>query len=339
MFGPTLKPLIALVCLVVTPCTGLTLLPAVALAGAEEAQVNARKGAEYFKANAFYEAALEFEKAYGQDPQDLKNLRYAGRAWQEVGYWERALVLLERYYSLETDAKLKESVLEKLEPLRKATPRDKAEALDTATRKFAQAHLEPEAAKAFESLGDEASLRRAVTHLELARLSANEGEKQRLDVDIRRVRDKIEAAGRAVVAPKVEAKVEAKVEPKLEPKVQPKLPPAPSNGLRIALFVAGGVLVAAGGAAALVGANQGSDANQKYNDLGMPPGAERDAYLADKSSADTLWYAGIGALGVGAAMAVTGLLIGPGEAARSEAVQLMPLLSAEHAGLVLAGHF
>lgn len=360
MFAPTLKSLLATACIAFTPGIAVTLLPAVALAGAEEARVHARKGAESFKAGAFYEAAVEFEKAYGLDPQDFKNLRYAGRAWQEVGYWERALVLLERYHSLETDAKLKESVLEKLEPLRWATPRDKAEALDTATRKFAQAHLEAEAANAFESLADEASLRRAVTHLELARLGApSEAEKQRLDGDIRRVRDKIEAAAKATipakvepkvepqveakVEPKVEAKVEPKVEAKVEPKVEPKvLPkvgaavqPAPGNGLRISLFVAGGVLVAAGGAATFVGANQGADANQKYNDGRLA----HETYLADKSSADTLWYAGVGALGVGAAMVVTGVLVGSGEPPKSEVVTLVPFLGRESAGMVLAGRF
>jgi tetratricopeptide (TPR) repeat protein len=321
-------------------CIGLALLPTVALAGpAEDALATARRGAEHFKVQHFYEAAVEFEKAYALDPQDLKNLRYAGRAWQEVGYWDRALVLLERYYGEEKDAALKESILEKLEPLRKASPREKAEALDTATKKFPQAHLEDEAAKAFEGLGDEASLRRAVTLLELARLgAATDGAKDRLDGDLRRVRDKLEAVGRAPVAPKVEPKVEPKIEPRIEPKVEPtlrKVEPRQGSVLRTVMFATGGVLVAGGGVVTWLGRSEGNDANQRAADRKY---ATYESYTADKDKADGHWTLGVAALGVGAALVVAGLLL-PSDSPGTTALQWLPSVSPQGTGMVLAGQF
>lgn len=308
-------------------CVACLMLPALAMAGpADDALVAARKGAEFFKANQFFEAAQEFENAYALDSKDPKNLRYAGRAWQEVGYWERALVLLERYHAVETDAGLKESIVEKLEPLRKATPQDQAAALARATDRFPQAHLEGTAAKAFERLGDEASLKRAVSLLEIARLSGrDDADKQRIDAEIRRLQDKLQELQRKPVEPKPE--LANPVVPTPVPLVVTPIPqvlPIPAVSVRAAprpepagsawrsvLFVTGGLLVAGGGGLAWYGAQLGTSANDDLNGQKYPT---YSAYSADKGQADGVWYGGLGALGVGAALVIGGMLTG-GDAA------------------------
>ncbi len=106
------------------------------------------------------------------DPRDFRVLRYASRAWQEIGFFDRAQTLLERYYGQETDHEARETLLPSLEKLRTARPLAKAQALDAATQKYPEARLEVEAAKAWESLGDAPSVRRAVALWEVARLGA-----------------------------------------------------------------------------------------------------------------------------------------------------------------------
>lgn len=131
-----------------------SLAPAVALAGpAEESKAINAKGAAQFKKGEYLDAAQAFEKAYALDQRDFRVLRYAGRAWQEIGHLERALTLLERYYSLETEPDLKASILGNLEKLRKSTPEERADALDKGCAKYPQAKLEVEAARALEALG------------------------------------------------------------------------------------------------------------------------------------------------------------------------------------------
>ena len=159
------------------------------------------KGADLFKKGDFLAAAQAFEKAYALDSRDFRVLRYAGRAWQEIGFFERAQTLLERYYGLETDAKAKETLLPSLEKLRSATPRAKAEALEAAAKKYPEARLEDEAAKAWETVGDLPSLRRALPLWEVARLGApDEAKKQRLDEQMQRLRDRIAAQEKADAA-------------------------------------------------------------------------------------------------------------------------------------------
>lgn len=328
-------------------CIALVLHPTVVRAGpAEDSLAVARHGAEHFKAQRYYEAAVEFEKAYALDPQDLKNLRYAGRAWQEVGYWERALVLLERYFALEPDPALKQSILEKLEPLRQATPLQKAEALDKATQRFPQAHLEEEAAQAFERLGDEASLRRAVTLLELARLGASAvADKERLDGDLRRVRERLErpaVAKEPLLAkeplpakeppPAKEPVVVAQVPP--VQKAEPGEAPRPGRLLRTVLFASGGVLVGGGGAVLWLGRTEGIVANQNAADRTY---RTYEAYQSDKSRADLHWTLGAVTLGVGAALAIAGLLVPRQDAPKS--VTLLPNVSTQGVGLAAVGRF
>jgi tetratricopeptide (TPR) repeat protein len=138
------------------------LVPHVALAGnVEESHAMAEKGAAAFKNQQFYEAAVAFEKAYQLDRRDAKNLRYAGRAWQEIGDWQRARNLLERYAEVESDAGAKASIGKYLDPLRQATPQQVLAKLIEATQKFPEAQLEEEAALQLEKVGDEASLKQS----------------------------------------------------------------------------------------------------------------------------------------------------------------------------------
>ncbi len=151
----------------------LLCVPLRAQAGGEDAQHFAEKGAEAFKAAQYWEAAVAFEKAAQLEPGNPKNLRYAGRAWQEVGHLRKALVLLEAYLKIEPDAALKASAEEKIAPLRNLTPQQHVDALTAALVKYPQARMESEAAKAYEELGDEAAFKKAAELWEVAKVRAS----------------------------------------------------------------------------------------------------------------------------------------------------------------------
>ncbi len=213
-------------------CAVAMWLPSIAWAGnAEESLALAQRGAAFFKTSQYYAAATAFERAYQIDSRDAKNLRYAGRAWQEVGHWARALMLLESYVMVEANPDLKASIENKLTALRQATPTQIAEALAVATRRFPEAHLSYEAALAFEKLGDAAALKRAAQFLEVARLTATARDKDSIDAAIRRVqarRTELEHKPAEVrMDPKIDARSEAK--PADKPQVARPTPDAGSE--------------------------------------------------------------------------------------------------------------
>ena len=96
--------------------------PDAAAQGAEDAHAHAQEGAVHFKAGRFLKAARAFEKAVRIDPSNRVYLRYTGRAWQDVGHIERARRMLQLYMTLETDEKLKASILPHVKVLEAATP-------------------------------------------------------------------------------------------------------------------------------------------------------------------------------------------------------------------------
>ena len=106
----------------------------------------ASSGAVHFKAGRFPEAARDFEAAYRTNPVDPKNLRYAGRTWEQVWVWDLAISLFERYLQVETSPELRQSIVPRLDKLKSTTPQERAEALAMATIKYPQARLEGEAA-------------------------------------------------------------------------------------------------------------------------------------------------------------------------------------------------
>lgn len=93
-------------------------LPSAARAApADDARGYAEQGAEHFKTGRHADAAEAFERAWQIDPTDVRNLRYAGRARQEVGHLQRARLLFERYVAIEPDPALKASIQPHLEKL------------------------------------------------------------------------------------------------------------------------------------------------------------------------------------------------------------------------------
>lgn len=316
----------------------LVALPASAFAGqAEESLAMAQQGADHFKKNEFYEAALKFERAWQLDPKDPKYLRYAGRAWQEVGHWKRARELLELYFEVETNAEHKLSILEKLEPLRKATPEATAEALAEATKKYPQAKLAGEAALAFEALGDEASLRRAQRFWELARLSASTpAEKAPIDEALQRVQARLLELGRKKEPPPEDKPPH---QPQ-QPPVPPTPPPTSNRGTALALYAGGGALLAGGVLVAVLGTRVASEANDKYKSGGY---ASYQAYLDAKGGADAMYWAGLGGAVAGAGLIVWGALLpATTEAPRTSGWSLQPLDTASPAptwGLALSRAF
>ncbi|MBM4346131.1 MAG: hypothetical protein FJ100_22385 [Deltaproteobacteria bacterium] len=269
-------------------------------APAVEANALATKGAALFAKGEYLEAAGLFERAYALDAKGFRVLRYAGRAWQEIGHWERALTLLERYYALETEPSLRETVLANLDKLRKATPRDKALALDGAARKYPQARLEDQAAQALEALGDAESLRRAIEHWEVARLAAADAAaKTRVENDLARARERLR-----IVQAELIRGADAVGQP------APATVTAGQSGAQWAAWIGGGAAVIAGAALWGVGAAATKDANAQYTAKALSYSAYSDA----RSTADVQYFSGIGLAGAGALAVAAGFLLGPGDA-------------------------
>lgn len=297
-------------------------LPAVAAAApADDARQFAAKGAESFKTQQYYEAAVAFEKAAQLDPSDPKNLRYAGRAWQEVGHLRKALLLLEAYLKIETDPALKASAEEKIAPLRALTSKQVLDALLVALAKYPQARLEPEAARAYEEIGDEASLKKAVELWEVAKVrAAADSERtaaenghhrasQRL-FDLKAKREKEEAERKQK---ELDAKNAAGKGPDPGPGPGPgpgPKAPEPAKGLskqQMILYGSGGALAVTGIVLAYVGYTDAVDLNTQYAAYNPPPQAYYDA----KSSADFKGHLGVACVVAGAGLAVWGYFSGP----------------------------
>lgn len=292
-----------------------SVVPAIALAGAvDDAKALNAKGAGLFKKGEYFDAAVAFEKAYALDARDFRVLRYAGRSWQEIGHWDRALTLLERYYGLETEEDLRASVLANLEKLRKATPAERAEALDKGAARYPQARLERDAARALEALGTAAALSRAGQLLEVARLgAATPAEKDAIDKELVRVKE----AAKAAEAREASA---AKVKP-AEPVAPVK--PIESKGITPAQWAAwggGGALLASGAVLWVVGRGQTIDAAKALDDLPKSDSAARAKSKADYESGSQLYFAGIGLTVLGAVGVAAGFFLGSAE----RKVTLMP---------------
>lgn len=305
-------------CLAVLTC-GVGAFAGTAWASAvDDSKTQAAKGAALFKKADYLGAAQAFEKAFALDARDFRVLRYAGRSWQEVGHWERALNLLERYQSLETDDALKASVQPNIDLLRKATPRERAERLEKAVQTYPQARLEEEAAAALEGLDDTDAFKRAIQLYEVARLGAvSASDKARLDKEIKRVRDLAKNAE----ARKAEVKTAA---------AKPTEPAVPLAGAATGTAAAttpstlqwlawgGGAAVAVAGAALwALGASQSqaaADAMTQANNLPSTDPLRPDKVKTarrDYDGAGTLYHVGMGLTVAGALGAAAGFFLSP----------------------------
>ncbi len=190
-------------CLVaITLSIALFAFTAHAQTNAEKSLSHAQEGAQHFKNKEYLQAARMFEEAYRLNPTDPVYLRYSGRGWQEVGHWERAKQLLERYYTLEKDPNRKATILKHLGVLRSATPLVIAERLRFATETYPGQGLELEAGFAFEKLGEleckkgngtagVKALNQGKQFFEVARLSAKTaGERMEVATAVKRVESK-----------------------------------------------------------------------------------------------------------------------------------------------------
>jgi len=164
----------------------------------------AQEGAQHFKAKQYLQAARKFEEAYRLNPSNPVFLRYSGRGWQEVGHWERAKQLLERYYQVEKDPNRKATILKHLAVLRNANGLVIAERLRFATEAYPGQGLELDAGFAFEKLGEMQCkqgkgedgvkrLNQAKQFFEVARLSARTpGERMEISTAVKRIESKID---------------------------------------------------------------------------------------------------------------------------------------------------
>lgn len=266
-------------------------MPVFADDAAEKSLELARDGAGHFKEKRYIEAARAFESAYRTNPVDPRNLRYAGRAWEEVGVIDRAISLFERYLQVETNPEYRQSIVSRLDKLKAITAKERAEALAMATIKYPQGRLEEEAAQAFERLGDKASLDRAIKLYETSRLWAETPEaKAKVDANINRVRKAIDDLERKANEPD-------KPDPGTGLPGQPHKPAEPEGDtLGMVLYIVGGVALVAGGGLGGYGYLSYDQAIQD-NDAGKF--ATRDAYDSATESARTMNQAGYGLAAVG----------------------------------------
>ena len=299
----------------------------------------ARAGAGHFKAKRFLDAARAFEQAYRANPVDPRNLRYAGRAWQEVGALSRALSLLERYALVEKNPKYKASIQARVDALRKLTPRQRAESLAKATVNYPQGKLEIDAARALARLGEKSDLERALKLYETARIWAIDAV-TRAQID--QALDKIRTA---LTKPKPKPIVAKPVKP--APVTPAPVAPAPpvvkkakTRPSSVGWFVSGGILTAVGvGVAAwsaseatLKGTQWSNSADSTYQNKTYGD------YESDHNGLKMMHYGGLAAAGLGGVALVVGLVrsLSGGE---STALQLAPRLSPNNTGLALSGRF
>ncbi len=289
---------------------------AAALSATDESKALAVKGADLFKKGQFLDAAQAFEKAYALDAKDFRVLRYAGRAWQEVGFYDRALKLLTRYLEIETDAELAQSAKANVAKLKSATPAERAAALDQATRKYPQARLEDEAAKAYEALGDVKSLERAIELWEVVRVATpDESGKRYVDDHMRKLREQVQAmqAAATVKTPAVTQQAE------------------PSHTVQYAVWGASALVLAGGVSLMAVAAGQTNASNDDFKAHTINYATYRDR----RADSDTLYYAGIGLTALGVGGAIGGFFLGPQAPAKTAQWHVVPSVG----GLALAGSF
>ena len=121
----------------------------------------------------------------------------------------------------------KASIQPHLEKLQAATPAEIADA-SLAAQRYRQARLDADAGQALEDLGDAASLKRALPHWELARVSARTADERTMaDASVRRVKARLAELARVPEAPPVEVAPVPKP-PEALPKMEP-MPPAASS--------------------------------------------------------------------------------------------------------------
>ncbi len=319
------------------------LLPATAVAdAASDSLEQARAGAVHFRAKQFLEAARAFEHAYRLNPVDPRNLRYAGRAWQEVGHWERALSLLERYSQLESKPALRQSIQPRIDTLRATKPRQRAEQLALATVRFPQGKLEIDAARAYERLGTEADLNRAVKLYENARLWATSSAQQaQVDTSIDRLKGKLIALKNAPKGPQTGVGVGVVTPPvvKLEPK---------NDTVGTLLYVIGGVALVGGAGLGTAGLLKGGDATKNYEADKVLPLAQTTykgdyaAYESDVETAKLMNIVGFTVAGVGGAVVlwavIRGATSGPSPAAKTS-WWVAPDMGGERSGMVVGMRF
>ncbi len=323
-----------------TVAAGLLLSSPVLAQDAAQAQLAAQEGAGHFKAKQFLKAARAFERAFRHDPTDARLVRYAGRSWQEVGHWDRARRLLERYLQLEQNPEHRASILAKLAKLRKMTPLGVAESLLLATKRFPLGRLERDAAMAYERVGSERGFKQALNLYETARLSAGTAvERGQIDAAITRVQGNL-------------MKLKSGVEPaSLARPATPttltmfKPPPAAaSDTVGTVLYIVGGVVVAAGGTMAAMGYMQAARANDEWTSDKDLPLAERHfksfkKYKTEKEAGGSLHLAGLGVVGGGGAVILWAVVRGLTKAPGRAAWQVAPMRTSGGAGLVFGRRF
>jgi len=306
----------------------------------DKAVAYAQEGAGHFKGGRYLKAARAFEKAVRLDPSDRTYLRYAGRAWQEVGHVERARRLLQLYVTLETDEGLRTSIAPRVKVLEAATPKLIADQLLKATRKHPMGRLEGDTAAAFARLNDEKSLKLALTLYETARLTAPT-DKKREDVGdkmskIRARLDALKATGKALVEPK------PKPADKTPDPVKPK--PAQSDTLGTVLYIAGSLLLVGGGGLAAFGYMTADGANEEWSKDKDLKVAERhfkshSAYKDEKASGDSMNLIGSAVAGVGGAVLLWAIIRSATGGSEKQAWYVAPALARDGTGLALGGSF
>lgn len=314
----------------------------------EDAEAAAKKGAESFKNNQFHEAAVQFERAAQLDPTDPRNLRYAGRAWQELGHWKRALVLLEAYLRIESNPEHRASIMDKIELLRRASPIEVAEALTGALAKYPQARLEAEAARAWEEAGTEQALVKAMELWEVARVRAmTDADKASAEAGIQRVAqrklDVRAARDRDAAAAKRDQQERDRAEQENARAAKAQANGASAGGgpgsLQVALYTAGGVALVGGLSLAVVGYLGAVDVNNRAA-AGEYKNGPYAKYTEDLQGQDNLAYAGWGLAALGAGAVGWAWLSTPkAEVAPAVSWQWLPRVGQDGAGFVLAGSF
>lgn len=299
---------------------GLAVSTAVAVP-ADTSAALAAEGAALFKRNEYLDAARTFDRAIALDGKDFRLLRYAGRAWQEVGHWPKALDLLERYDRQEPEVALRATLLPNLDKLRKATPQERAEALEGACQRYPQAGLEADAGKAFEVLNDAAGHRKALAFAETARRAATDpSQVAELDAWIARLRTRQAELDRPTA-------------------VQTPAPPVPvvrtSGGPTGAQWAAwgGGATLAVAGAVLWV---MGASATQAANDDLTEGRSTYAEYKNARDGADVQYFTGVGLVGAGAVAAAVGWFLAPESA---DAAQTRLFVTPAPAGIGLAMRF
>lgn len=295
---------IALAVALVGTCIGAPRL-AFTQPNAAESVSLARQAAGEFKATRFLRAARAFEKAYRLNPIDPRNLRYSGRAWQEVGHWERALNLLKRYAQLETNATYRLSIQPRIRTLQKKTARQRAERLAIATVKYPQGQLEIEAAQSLERLGERTDLKRALKLYETARLWAVAPAQQVVvNTSIDRLKTKLMNFDKPkTVTPVVPTRAK-----------KSQLNQAPeSDVLSAVLFVVGGVVTIAGAGLGAYAYIEGQQVDEDYREdqsltLDQATYKTRESYLSAHDSAQERNRAGYVIAGVGAGVLVLAIV-------------------------------